>query len=64
MSPNDYVLERDAVMRPYTAVVALIYQKNGFKLLYRTENEERSFLELAPEEPLETRFMFFDLKCE
>lgn len=40
------------------------YQKNGFKLLYRTENEERSFLELAPEEPLETRFMFFNLKCE
>ena len=38
------------------------YEKNGFKLLYKTEQEERSFLELGPEEPLETRFMFFDLK--
>lgn len=37
-------------------------RKNGFKLLYKTEQEERSFLELNPEEPLETRFMFFDLK--
>ena len=38
------------------------YEKNGFKLLYKTEYEERDFLELGPEEPLETRFMFFDLK--
>ena len=38
------------------------YEKNGFKLLYRTEEEERLFLELTPEESLETRFMFFDLK--
>lgn len=38
------------------------YQKNGFKLLYRTEDEERDFLELMKNEPLETRFMFFDLK--
>ena len=38
------------------------YEKNGFKLLYKTEYEERDFLELSPEEPLETRFMFFDLK--
>lgn len=38
------------------------YEKNGFKTLYRTEQEERSFLNLRPEEPLETRFMFFDLK--
>lgn len=38
------------------------YEKNGFKLLYRTEQEERDFLEIGPEEPLETRFMFFDLK--
>lgn len=37
------------------------YEKNGFKPLYRTEMEEREFLKLAPEEPLETRFMFFDL---
>ena len=38
------------------------YEKNGFKLLYKTEQEERDFLELTDEEPLETRFMFFDLK--
>lgn len=38
------------------------YEKNGFKPLYKTEQEERSFLELMPDEPLETRFMFFDLK--
>lgn len=40
------------------------YQKNGFKLLYRTESEEREFLELKGDEPLETRFMFFDLKLK
>lgn len=40
------------------------YEKNGFKPLYKTEQEERSFLELNPEEPLETRFMFFDLKLK
>lgn len=39
------------------------YEKNGFKLLYKTEQEERDFLELNDEESLETRFMFFDLKC-
>lgn len=38
------------------------YEKNGFKPLYKTEQEERAFLELSPNEPLETRFMFFDLK--
>ncbi len=38
------------------------YERNGFKTLYKTEQEERDFLKLAPEETLETRFMFFDLK--
>lgn len=38
------------------------YEKNGFKPLYKTEEEERSFLELNADEKLETRFMFFDLK--
>lgn len=38
------------------------YEKNGFKPLYKTEQEERDFLELSSDEPLETRFMFFDLK--
>lgn len=40
------------------------YQKNGFKLLYRTEEEERNFLELRDDETLKTRFMFFDLKLK
>lgn len=40
------------------------YEKNGFKPLYKTEQEERAFLELNPEDPLETRFMFFDLKLK
>ena len=38
------------------------YLKNGFKLLYKTEEEERSFLAINADEPLQTRFMFLDLK--
>lgn len=38
------------------------YERNGFKLLYRTEDEEREFSEMKPEEVLETRFMYYDLK--
>ena len=40
----------------------LTYEMNGFKPLYKAEQEECSFLDLSPDEPLETRFMFFDLK--
>lgn len=40
------------------------YEKNGFKYLYRTEQEERDFLELKSGQSLETRFMFFDLKLK
>lgn len=40
------------------------YERNGFKTLYKTEQEERDFLKLNNEEPLETRFMFFDLKIK
>lgn len=40
------------------------YEKNGFKYLYKTEQEEREFLALTPDEALETRFMFFDLKLK
>lgn len=40
------------------------YEKNGFKLLYKSEEEERDFLELEDGELLETRFMFFDLKID
>jgi len=38
------------------------YERNGFKTLYKTEEEERDFLKLKEDEALETRFMFFDLK--
>lgn len=38
------------------------YERNGFKTLYKSEREERDFLKLNPEDALETRFMFFDLK--
>lgn len=38
------------------------YEKNGFKTLYKTEEEEREFLKIKLDEPLQTRFMFFDLK--
>lgn len=38
------------------------YERNGFKTLYKNEKEERDFLHLNDDEPLETRFMFFDLK--
>lgn len=40
------------------------YEKNGFKPLYKTEAEERAFLEIPDDAPLETRFMFFDLKSK
>lgn len=40
------------------------YENNGFKLLYKTEKEERDFLTLKNDEPLGTRFMFFDLKLK
>ncbi len=40
------------------------YEKNGFKPLYKTEQEERDFLKLKPEEPLKNQFMFFDLKLK
>lgn len=38
------------------------YERNGFKTLYKTEQEERDFLRLNSTDSLETRFMFFDLK--
>lgn len=39
------------------------YQKNGFKILFTKELDERDFLGLKENDLLETRFMFFDLKC-
>lgn len=40
------------------------YEKNGFKILFKSEEDERDFLNLNPDETLETRFMFFDLKLD
>ncbi|MCM1066649.1 MAG: GNAT family N-acetyltransferase [Muribaculaceae bacterium] len=40
------------------------YEKNGFKPLYKSEEEERNFLGLKSDDLLETRFMFFDLKLK
>lgn len=40
------------------------YERNGFKTLYKTEREERDFLHLKADDPLETRFMFYDLKLQ
>lgn len=38
------------------------YEKNGFKLLYLNEQDEREFHGLNENEMLKTRFLFFDLK--
>jgi GNAT superfamily N-acetyltransferase len=40
------------------------YEKNGFKTLYKSEQEECDFFGIKLGEPLETRFMFYDLKTE
>ena len=38
------------------------YEKNGFKPLFKQEDEERHFFRLNDNDPLKTRFYFFDLK--
>ncbi len=38
------------------------YEKNGFKPLYKTEQDERDFFNLDSDEQLDTRFFYFDLK--
>lgn len=38
------------------------YERNGFKTLYKTEEEEREFHDIDREATLATRFMFYDLK--
>ncbi|MDE6338112.1 MAG: GNAT family N-acetyltransferase [Muribaculaceae bacterium] len=38
------------------------YLKNGFKLLYKTEESEREMFEISYEESLRSRIMYFDLK--
>ncbi len=38
------------------------YEKNGFKPLYKSEDEERDFFGLNANDVLSTRFYYFDLK--
>lgn len=42
--------------------VLSFYQKNGFKFLYPTEQEESEFYNLQEDEKLHTRMMYMDLK--
>lgn len=38
------------------------YEKNGFLPLYKTEEDEREFFNLEPNQKLRTRFYYYDLK--
>lgn len=42
--------------------VLRFYEKNGFKYLHRTEEEERSYYHIEEDAPIRTRLMYFDLK--
>lgn len=37
------------------------YERNGFKFLFSTEEQEREFRDLKEDKPLNTRLMYFDL---
>ena len=37
------------------------YERNGFKFLFSSEEQEREFRDLKPDRPLNTRLMYFDL---
>lgn len=37
------------------------YEKNGFKYLYLSEEEEREIFNIGEGEPLNSRMMYFDL---
>ena len=37
------------------------YERNGFKFLFSSEEQEREFRDLKPDKPLNTRLMYFDL---
>lgn len=38
------------------------YEKNGFKFLHKTEEEEREYYHIPNSDPIHTRLMYFDLK--
>ena len=37
------------------------YQRNGFSMLFSTEEQEKEYRKMKPESPLATRLMYFDL---
>ncbi|GHT32305.1 hypothetical protein FACS189434_03750 [Bacteroidia bacterium] len=37
------------------------YQKNYFKAVFSTEQQEREYKKLAPDQDLRTRYMFYDM---
>ena len=42
--------------------VLAFYKRNGFKYLYADEEEEKIYYNTAPNESMQTRLMYFDLK--
>lgn len=60
--PNNKTGCRYLVVDAYNTEVPLtFYQKNGFKFLFSTEEQEKEYRNIASSYPLETRLMFFDL---
>jgi GNAT superfamily N-acetyltransferase len=41
--------------------VLRFYQKNNFLTVFSTEERERGYKKISPDEPLRTRYMFFDM---
>jgi GNAT superfamily N-acetyltransferase len=41
--------------------VLTFYQKNGFRFVFSTEEQERDYYKQTTIEPLRTRFMFYDM---
>lgn len=53
---------RFVVVDSYTLTEPIdYYLKNGFKYVFLTEEEERSYLKINSGDPLETRLMYYDL---
>lgn len=60
--PNNKTGCRYLVVDAYNTEIPLtFYQKNGFKQLFSTEEQEKEYRNIKTSEPLSTRLMFFDL---
>ena len=60
--PNNKTGCRYLVVDAYNTENPLtFYQKNGFKQLFSTEEQEKEYRNIKTSEPLSTRLMFFDL---